>query len=124
MSFLFDKAHQTVHQLGNVIKSKISTGEVHSHTHDGDECHPGAHDAHLDNRYLSFAVEHEGNDAKWYVDACGYMWAVSKALEQAKESIWILDCKHRHKMCEERVIDLFNRVAVARIVSSQTSCQE
>ena len=28
---------------------------------------------------------------KWYVDACGYMWAVSKALETARESIWILD---------------------------------
>lgn len=28
---------------------------------------------------------------KWYVDACGYMWAVSVALEQAQHEIWILD---------------------------------
>ena len=28
---------------------------------------------------------------KWYVDACGYMWAVSVALENAKHDIWILD---------------------------------
>ena len=43
------------------------------------------------NRYASFASEKTGNDAKWYVDGCGYMWAVSRALEGAKESIWILD---------------------------------
>jgi hypothetical protein len=27
------------------------------------------------------------------VDGCGYMWAVSRALEQARETIWILDCE-------------------------------
>lgn len=45
------------------------------------------------NRYGSFASQRSGNDAKWYVDGCGYMWAVSVAIEQARESIWILDCK-------------------------------
>jgi phospholipase D1/2 len=43
------------------------------------------------NRYGSFASERVGNDAKWYVDGAGYMWAVGRALEGAKESIWILD---------------------------------
>lgn len=44
------------------------------------------------NRFNSFApIRHTGNDAKWYVDGCGYMWAVSVAIEEAKESIWILD---------------------------------
>jgi phospholipase D1/2 len=43
------------------------------------------------NRYASFAAEKAGNDVKWYVDGCGYFWAVSQALESAKESIWILD---------------------------------
>ena len=43
------------------------------------------------NRYASFASEKTGNDAKWYVDGCGYMWAISRALEGARESIWILD---------------------------------
>lgn len=44
------------------------------------------------NRFNSFApIRHTGNDAKWYVDGCGYMWAVSVAIEEARESIWILD---------------------------------
>ena len=45
------------------------------------------------NRFGSFAPERHHNDAKWYVDGCDYMWAVSRALEGARESIWILDCK-------------------------------
>ncbi|OAL70411.1 phospholipase [Trichophyton violaceum] len=48
-------------------------------------------DANSKNRYGSFApVRHHGG-AKWYVDGCSYMWAVSRALETARESIWILD---------------------------------
>ena len=43
------------------------------------------------NRYDSFASEKPGNDVKWYVDGCGYFWAVSQALEGARQSIWILD---------------------------------
>lgn len=43
------------------------------------------------NRYDSFASEKPGSDAKWYVDGCGYFWAVSRALEGARHSIWILD---------------------------------
>lgn len=45
------------------------------------------------NRFGSFSPERSGNDVKWYVDGCGYMYAVSLALEAAKESIWILDCR-------------------------------
>jgi phospholipase D1/2 len=89
---LFDKLQSGVHKLGSEIKTRIAIGEIHSHTHEGGECHPGAHDHHMGNRYLSFAPQRpNGNDVKWYVDACGYMWAVSKALETARESIWILD---------------------------------
>ncbi len=43
------------------------------------------------NRFGSFAPPRKGNDAKWFVDGCGYMWAVSIAIEEARESIWILD---------------------------------
>ena len=43
------------------------------------------------NRYGSFASPKNGNDVKWYVDGCSYFWAVSRALEGARESIWILD---------------------------------
>ncbi|KAF5673758.1 phospholipase [Fusarium heterosporum] len=42
------------------------------------------------NRYHSFAAESKGN-VKWYVDGASYFWAVSEALEQARESIYILD---------------------------------
>ncbi|OAX84109.1 hypothetical protein ACJ72_01521 [Emergomyces africanus] len=43
------------------------------------------------NRFGSFAPPRDRCDAKWYVDGCDYMYAVSRALETAKESIWILD---------------------------------
>ncbi|KAI0132491.1 hypothetical protein BJ170DRAFT_614156 [Xylariales sp. AK1849] len=42
------------------------------------------------NRYQSFAPQSSGG-AKWYVDGASYFWAVSVALEQARESIYILD---------------------------------
>lgn len=45
------------------------------------------------HRFGSFAPDRQGNDVKWYVDGCSYFWAVSRALESARESIWILDCK-------------------------------
>lgn len=93
MSSLFDRVHAHAHKLGAIVKDKISVGAVHTHTHEeAGQCHEGAHDEHVNNRYTSFCPQREGNDVKWYVDACGYMWAVSTALEQARESIWILDC--------------------------------
>ena len=45
------------------------------------------------HRFDSFAGPQDGNDVKWYVDGCGYFWAVSMALQEARQSIWILDCK-------------------------------
>lgn len=42
------------------------------------------------NRFASFAAPSTGR-VKWYVDGCSYFWAVSVALEQAQESIFILD---------------------------------
>lgn len=65
-------------------------GDKHSHTHFGESCHLLHHHT-KENRYHSFAPPRTANDAKWFVDGCGYMWAVSVALEEAKESIWILD---------------------------------
>ncbi|KAI5291867.1 hypothetical protein KEM54_003722 [Ascosphaera aggregata] len=43
------------------------------------------------NRFDSFAPLRLHNDAKWFVDGCGYFYAVSCALEKAKDTIWILD---------------------------------
>ncbi|KAI1122437.1 phospholipase [Nemania abortiva] len=43
-----------------------------------------------DHRFQSFAPQTSGN-AKWYVDGASYFWAASMALEEARESIYILD---------------------------------
>ncbi|KAI1174654.1 phospholipase [Nemania sp. FL0916] len=42
------------------------------------------------NRFQSFSPQTSGN-VKWYVDGASYFWAVSMALEEARESIYILD---------------------------------
>jgi phospholipase D1/2 len=124
MSSLFDKMHAQVHKIGYDIKNKLNIADVHSHTHtESETCHEGAHDAHVGNRYVSFCPQREGNDVKWYVDACGYMWAVSRALEQARESIWILDCKRRERN-QKRIATDLSRVALPRAVSKETSCEE
>ncbi|MCJ1278794.1 hypothetical protein MMC21_006612 [Puttea exsequens] len=43
------------------------------------------------HRFQSFAPERDGNKIKWYVDGRDYFWAVSVALEKAKETIYIED---------------------------------
>ncbi|MCJ1425265.1 hypothetical protein MMC29_003153 [Sticta canariensis] len=43
------------------------------------------------HRFQSFAPERDGNKIKWYVDGQDYFWAVSVALERAKETIYIED---------------------------------
>jgi hypothetical protein len=51
-----------------------------------------APEAKTGHRFESFAPVRNGNGAKWYVDGKDYMYAVSVALDEAQESIWILDC--------------------------------
>lgn len=46
------------------------------------------------HRYGSFVPTRFQNNVKWFVDGASYFWAVSVALEQAKHSIWILDCAY------------------------------
>ena len=89
-STILGKAHRMVHEFGTEIAGKISGEDIHSHTHNDANCTDGFHNS--PHRYASFAGERDRNDAKWYIDGCGYMWAVSVAIEQARESIWILDC--------------------------------
>ncbi|ORY06329.1 phospholipase D/nuclease [Basidiobolus meristosporus CBS 931.73] len=43
------------------------------------------------NRYDSFAPERYGAKARWFVDGKDYFYAVSEALLQAKETIFIMD---------------------------------
>jgi phospholipase D1/2 len=64
--------------------------------HRHDEPHEKQIDAQRESiakshRYESFAPITQGNEVKWYVDARDYFWAVSIALENAKEVIYIED---------------------------------
>ncbi|KAK5118948.1 hypothetical protein LTR62_000159 [Meristemomyces frigidus] len=106
MAFLFDKMKDAVQDVQAKIKNRENErpqngqqqGEagiprfnkhIHFHSHSAAECSDG--DSHHLHRFQSFAPQREGNESKWYVDGCGYFWAVSEALEQARDSIWILD---------------------------------
>lgn len=57
------------------------------------------HGARTGHRFDSFARTRTGNGAKWYVDGHDYMHAVSVALERARHTIYILDCKHLRIKC-------------------------
>ncbi len=95
-SMLFHKLHDAVNEIGSKLDPNAGAGGVkHSHTHGGAQCTDGMHDT-TQHGYGSFAAQRNGNNAKWYVDGCGYMWAVSEALERATESVWILDCEPKN----------------------------
>ncbi|KAF2867628.1 hypothetical protein BDV95DRAFT_610540 [Massariosphaeria phaeospora] len=97
MSFVFDKLHRTIHDIGSDLKERYAAkdGQQQGQPQQGPEGGPSApqpgQEYHPQHRFMSFAPERHGNNIKWYVDGCGYMWAVSTALERARESIWILD---------------------------------
>ena len=88
MSF-FERIQTGAQQLASNLTSHLGLQETHSHTHASGKCSLATHSS--TNRHDSFAPRREGNDAKWFVDGCGYFWAVSEALENAKETIWIMD---------------------------------
>lgn len=89
-SKLFDGLHGAIYSIGSDIAGKLGTHyEPQPY---GTYAGPAAQGASR-NRFGSFASPKNGNDVKWHVDGCSYMWAVSKALEGARESIWILDCR-------------------------------
>ena len=96
--FSFDKIHRVVHDIGSDIKDKISGKDEQQQNPQGGNTQggqgsqqPQAQEFHTQHRFSSFAPERQGNDIKWYVDGCSYMYAVSIAIERARESIWILD---------------------------------
>ncbi|KAA8573540.1 hypothetical protein EYC84_005124 [Monilinia fructicola] len=96
MSHFLHNAESAIGGFVNEVETEfekiigISDGEKHSHTHIGEVCH-ALHIHGNENRFGSFAPQRTGHDIKWHVDGCEYMWAVSVALEEAQESIWILD---------------------------------
>lgn len=70
----------------NVINPNHRHDEKHEQ--ETDRKRTGIAESH---RYESFAPIHQGNNVKWYVDALDYLWAVSIALNNAKEVIYIED---------------------------------
>jgi phospholipase D1/2 len=92
---IFDGLHGALYGIGTDIAGKLGTHyEPQPY---GTYAGQGGYNPQSAprNRFGSFATLKNGNDVKWYVDGCSYMWAVSKALEGAKHSIWILDCRSR-----------------------------
>ncbi|KAK7422232.1 hypothetical protein QQX98_001755 [Neonectria punicea] len=73
-------------KLGNIINTNHRHDEAHEQ-----ECDKKRTKKCDENRFSSYFPEREGNLVKWYVDGRDYFWAVSVALEQAKESIYITD---------------------------------
>ncbi|KAK0746778.1 hypothetical protein B0T18DRAFT_429677 [Schizothecium vesticola] len=89
---LEDAKIHLIHQKHKIGKFANLFNPQHRH----DEEHEKACDAKRtkisqSNRFGSFFPEREGNMVKWYVDGRDYFWAVSEALEKAKETIYIAD---------------------------------
>ncbi|CAK7265663.1 hypothetical protein SEPCBS57363_001697 [Sporothrix epigloea] len=82
--------HSIFRKVESGIDDLFTGGERHSHTHHDVDCAISHSDEHNGNRFQSFAPQTTGH-AKWYVDGCSYFWAVSEALAQARETIYILD---------------------------------
>lgn len=88
LSSFLDRIEGTVSDVGSQLAQRIGTA-IDPDAYAG----YGAGNNSSKNRFNSFAPTRENNDVKWHVDGFTYFWAVSRALETAKESIWILDCK-------------------------------
>jgi phospholipase D1/2 len=84
------KIQGTVTDLGSDLATKLGTA-IDPQAY----AEYGATKPTTEHRFGSFAPPREHNEVKPYVDGCSYFWAVSIALENARESIWILDCKLR-----------------------------
>ncbi|KAI9691964.1 MAG: hypothetical protein M1820_009642 [Bogoriella megaspora] len=83
------KANHMKHKLGkfhNIINPNHRHDEEHEKA--ADEKRTKIAESH---RFESFAPEHDGNMIKWYIDGRDYFWAVSVALDRAKETIYIAD---------------------------------
>ncbi|RYP16543.1 hypothetical protein DL765_005104 [Monosporascus sp. GIB2] len=89
---LHDAKVHLIHQKHKIGKFANIFNPHHRH----DEEHEKACDEKRaricdEHRFKSYFPERDGNLIKWYVDGRDYFWAVSVALEQAKETIYIAD---------------------------------
>jgi phospholipase D1/2 len=96
MSGLFGKFQGVVADLGGEVAQRLGTAiDPQGYAEYGAK-------PQSQHRFGSFAPHRQGNDVQWYVDGCSYFYAVSKALETARDSIWILDCKFSQKRLVNR----------------------
>ncbi|KAI9739152.1 MAG: hypothetical protein M1834_007365 [Cirrosporium novae-zelandiae] len=89
---IYDAKVKVIHLRQKIGKFANIVNPNHRH----DEAHEKATDEKRskiaeNHRFESFAPERPGNKIKWYVDGLDYFWAVSVALERAKETIYIED---------------------------------
>lgn len=88
-SKLTEKASHLKHKIGK-FENIINPNHRHDEAHEQatDRKRTAICDSH---RFKSFFPERDNNRIKWYVDGRDYFWAVSVALESAKETIYIED---------------------------------
>ncbi|ERT01679.1 hypothetical protein HMPREF1624_02931 [Sporothrix schenckii ATCC 58251] len=82
---LSHKKHQ-IGKFANLFNSQHRHDEEHEKR--CDEKRTKACESH---RFESYFPERDGNLVKWYVDGRDYFWAVSEALNNARETIYIAD---------------------------------
>ncbi|GAA93975.1 uncharacterized protein L969DRAFT_322779 [Mixia osmundae IAM 14324] len=96
-SKLRDRARDITSDIGQDF-GRLTTAA--SYAFNPDHRHDEAHEKEADrkqaeicasHRFNSFAAQRQNNNVKWFVDGKNYFWALSEILEEAKESIMILD---------------------------------
>lgn len=97
-SFIFGKLQGAVQDISSEIGKRMDGRNQHSNVNAAVQAYDSMPTS-TSHRYGSFATQRTGSDAKWFVDGCGYFWAVSEALEHATQSIWILDCEYPESLC-------------------------
>ncbi|KAI8631907.1 phospholipase D/nuclease [Xylariaceae sp. FL1651] len=89
---LHDTKVKLVHQKHQIGKFANIFNPQHRHDEEHEKaCDEKRNRVAKQHRFNSYFPEHDGNLIKWYVDGRDYFWAVSVALDQAKESIYIAD---------------------------------
>ncbi|KAM3545381.1 hypothetical protein ARSEF1564_001694 [Beauveria bassiana] len=106
-------------KIGNIFNANHRHDEAHEQ-----ECDDKRTATCESHRFQSYFPERDGNLIKWYVDGRDYFWAVSVALEQATESIYIADWwlspelflrRPPHYMQEYRLDQILKRKAEAGV---------
>ncbi|KAI8393433.1 uncharacterized protein BYT42DRAFT_551022 [Radiomyces spectabilis] len=81
-----------VHSIAHKVKSKVKEG-VYELTHRNDQEEQEREKAYLaaSHRFGSFAPVRDNAQVKYYIDGHDYCWAVSQAIEEAEECVFIED---------------------------------